>query len=556
MTKIRQNYFHLSIIFLAMGALFFPTAAFSSTVPSEQNISNANPIIRDQKIQDKFNDLKTKAGEDKTVPVIVKLSTSFTEEGKLDYSSKNSQKNKINQDQNFMLDYLQNDAKKIQKFKHVPFIALSADKETLEILESSPMVVSIFEDIVHRPILAQSVLLIGADDAWASGSSGLGQTIAIIDTGVDNGHPAFVGKIVSEACYTSTRPDNPLTIPIDNSIHVCLDGEDANTTNDPQETGTNTGIPCTASDCFHATHVAGIAAGNDATIQGVAKDAKIISIQVFSEFADPSFCGATTPCSGAWTSDIMLGLDRVMTLSSSFVISSVNLSLGEGRYFTVASCDADAVTSGLKASIDNLRSVGIATVASSGNQFWSDSMRSPACISSTISVGATTKTDTIPSFSNSVSFLNLLAPGVSITSALPGGSGILSGTSMAAPHVSGAWAILKSNNPTLTVDDALASLTNTGVSILDIRNEITFPRIQVDAALNGLGCPTDWFDCNWEFRKAITIDSSQVIGGDQTNFAVLVSVTDTDLTAAQIDGDDILFTSANGLTQLSHEIES
>jgi len=219
MTKIHQNYFHLSIIFLAMGALFFPTAAFSSTVPSEQNISNANPMIRDQKIQDKFNDLKTKAGNDKTVPVIVKLSTRFTEEGKLDYSNKNSQKNKINQDQNFMLDYLQNDAKKIQKFKHVPFIAMTADKKTLEILESSPMVVSIFEDIVHRPILAQSVPLIGADDAWASGSSGLGQTIAIIDTGVDNGHPAFVGKVVSEACYTSTRPDNPLTIPISNHHH-------------------------------------------------------------------------------------------------------------------------------------------------------------------------------------------------------------------------------------------------------------------------------------------------------------------------------------------------
>jgi len=95
MTKIHQNHLRLSIMFFAMGALFIPTAAFSSTVPSEQNISNANPIIRDQKIQDKFNELKDKAGEDKTVPVIVKLSTSFTEEGKLDYSSKNSQKNKI-----------------------------------------------------------------------------------------------------------------------------------------------------------------------------------------------------------------------------------------------------------------------------------------------------------------------------------------------------------------------------------------------------------------------------------------------------------------------------
>ncbi len=61
----------------------------------------------------------------------------------------------------------------------------------------------------------------------------------------------------------------------------------------------------------------------------------------------------------------------------------------------------------------------------------------------------------------------------------------------------------------------------------------------------------------WLYRKAITLESDQVSGASNlTNFPVLISVTDSDLQAnAQADGDDILFTSADGSTKLSHEIE-
>jgi len=109
----------------------------------------------------------------------------------------------------------------------------------------------------------------------------------------------------------------------------------------------------------------------------------------------------------------------------------------------------------------------------------------------------------------------------------------------------------ESANPTFTVFPDGVSAT-TGATVTGLTNGVSHDfKVR---AVNAIGqgpdsniitetpnsCPADWFDCNWEFRKAITIDSSQVIGGDQTNFAVLVSVTDTDLTAAQIDGDDIL----------------
>jgi hypothetical protein len=92
--------------------------------------------------------------------------------------------------------------------------------------------------------------------------------------------------------------------------------------------------------------------------------------------------------------------------------------------------------------------------------------------------------DKVACFSNSVSFLNLLAPGVFINSSMPSSRYVNSqGTSMAAPHVAGAWALLKQKNPAISVTAALAALTSTGVQVTDARNGITKPRIQVNAAL-------------------------------------------------------------------------
>ncbi|UCF61595.1 MAG: DUF2341 domain-containing protein, partial [Anaerolineaceae bacterium] len=69
--------------------------------------------------------------------------------------------------------------------------------------------------------------------------------------------------------------------------------------------------------------------------------------------------------------------------------------------------------------------------------------------------------------------------------------------------------------------------------------------------------PADWYDADWAYRKKITIDSS-LVTANIINFPVLISLTsDSNLANdAQNDGDDILFTSSNGTTKLSHEIES
>ncbi|MFN0059451.1 MAG: DUF2341 domain-containing protein, partial [Planctomycetota bacterium] len=77
-------------------------------------------------------------------------------------------------------------------------------------------------------------------------------------------------------------------------------------------------------------------------------------------------------------------------------------------------------------------------------------------------------------------------------------------------------------------------------------------------ALAGSAQGQSWYSSSWNFRKAITIDYTKVgsTGAPHTDFPVLISVTDSDLSAdAQSDGDDILFTSSNGTTKLDHEIE-
>jgi hypothetical protein len=117
----------------------------------------------------------------------------------------------------------------------------------------------------------------------------------------------------------------------------------------------------------------------------------------------------------------------------------------------------------------------------------------PGCISTAVSVGSTEDlTDAISSFSNTAPFLSLLAPGSVITSSVPGaGFGSMRGTSMATPHVAGAWAVLRSRKPAATVSQVLGALQNSGVSIRDTRpgGWRSFNRIQIDRVLSTFSDP-------------------------------------------------------------------
>ena len=408
------------------------------------------------------------------VRVIVRLDVQISPEGTLDsLQTVEVQRTAIAFAQSFLLAELAGTRHRVtRRFRTIPFLAMEVERDALAVLETSSFVLGVSEDFLNAPFLAQSAPLVEADQAWAAGFDGSGWQVAILDTGVDNGHPFLAGKVVEEACFSANGS--------------CPDG---NTT----QIGPGAGVPCTyaVSGCRHGTHVAGIAAGQGESFSGVAKGAGLIAIQVFSRFTGANCAGqGEDPCALSFVSDQIAALEHVYGLGASLQIASANMSLGGGRFTNKESCDAVNVPQ--KAVIDNLRSFDIATIVASGNNGFIDAMSAPACISTAVSVGSTTKTDSVSFFSNSVSFLSLLAPGSSIFSSLPNAEfGFLIGTSMATPHVAGAWAILKQSSPAATVSAVLDALQTTGLPITDPRNGVTISRIQILEALDSLGGPVN-----------------------------------------------------------------
>ena len=362
-----------------------------------------------------------------------------------------------------------------RRFQTLPFVALEVNANALDALGASPDVLELLADNVLKPSLEFSVPRLEADQVWASGFDGGGTMVAVLDSGVDAAHPFFGGKVVEEACFSSTSAGLTQS--------VCPNGETS-------QTGAGAAAPCALDECFHGTHVAGIVAGSGAAagvpFSGVAKGANLAAVQVFSAITDAGICGGAAPCLGGFESDIMAGLEHVYSLKVAGAnVAAVNMSLGGGLF--AAPCD----DSPIKPAIDNLRGVGVATIVAAGNNGEPTNLSSPACISSAVSVGATTLDDQVAWFSNVTPFLSLFAPGEEIVSAIPGDDyAPLSGTSMAAPHVAGAWAVIRQAVPGANVDAVLAALQNTGVPVTDTRDwapgTTTVRRVRLFNALSSL----------------------------------------------------------------------
>jgi len=363
-------------------------------------------------------------------------------------------------------------------FRTVPAIVMEVDPSSLASLAIDPEVEGVEEDRLAKPDLATSVPLVGAPTAWSMGYTGAGVGIAILDTGVEASHPFFGGRVVHEACFSSN-------VPTQGATSLCPNGE-------PTQTGAGAGAACSGmGGCGHGTHVAGIAAGyQSSSMAGVARDAQIVAIQVFSRFSG-SVCGSGQ-CVLSYTSDQIRALDYVRSIRATYNIASVNMSLGGGVHATQSSCDL--ANQSTKAAIDALRAAGTVTVIASGNDGYVNAMSEPACISSAVSVGNTTDNDNIFIPSNIASFLTMMAPGTGIRSSIPGGLyGNLTGTSMSTPHVAGALAILRQASPSATVGELVSALRNGGqVLSLSLRGSsgttynYSVPRLDVVGSVNAV----------------------------------------------------------------------
>jgi subtilisin family serine protease len=353
-------------------------------------------------------------------------------------------------------------------------VVLEVNASELDQLVAAGEVAEVYEDVPVPATLQDSGPLVHAPQARALGARGAGTTVGILDTGVQSNHPFLAGRVVEEACFSTTSATS-------NSTSVCPGGVSSST-------AAGSAAPCTVSGCDHGTHVTGIAAGRafgNTTFFGMAPDANIFAIQVFSRFVDTAGntpCSAVqlaSPCVLTFTSDQIRGLQQLLNRRAARNVVSINMSLGGGNF--TSACDTDA----RKAVIDSLRAANVATIIASGNSAFTNAVGAPGCISTAVTVGSTEKSDAISSFSNSSAQVDLLAPGGSINSSVVGGGfGVKSGTSMATPHVTGAFAAMRSIAPNATSDQILAALQSTGVSIRDPRNGITKSRINLEGAVN------------------------------------------------------------------------
>ena len=333
-------------------------------------------------------------------------------------------------------------------------------------LEKDPRILRIEIDEFKKASLNQSLPLIGqttaiADQPNGTDVSGLNpQTVAVIDTGVQAGHP-FIGsaRVVDEACFLTTS--------------LCPNGTF-------DQVGPGAAAP--AAGQSHGTHVAGIAVGSYASAspvnRGVASRANLLMVNVFGSQG------------GAYTSDIIQGLEhiysRVITNNNYLRIASVNMSLGSPG--GAGDCD----TSPEKNVIDRLRAAGVITTVAAGNDSSTVNMSSPACISSAFSVAATSKTATVSSYTNISQTTDVFAPGGDfdangcIMSSVIDGYSAYCGTSMAAPHVAGAVALLRSAKPTATASEIEVALKSSGALIRDTRSTGTFSAPMINVA-NAIG---------------------------------------------------------------------
>lgn len=367
----------------------------------------------------------------------------------------------------------------VRRYQRFPLLAVSVSRNALEGLRRSPRVVAITEDRAEAPTLDASLPVINADDVRELGWTGAGQTVVILDNGIDRGHPFYGGRVVDEACFSTEDEDENVESLCPGGVATLTGAGAASNRVAACQDGSN-------NICDHGAHVAGIAAGDGTGISGapaagVAPGADIIGIQVFSRVNDASDCGSRpAPCTLTYVSDQIAALEHVLTLAGSHTIAAANMSLGGGE--SSSACDDDPRQLPMVA----LLGAGIATVVAAGNDSYDASVAFPGCISTAVTVGATDNADAVAGFSNRGTLLDVFAPGSGITSAVENdGYGGKNGTSMAAPHVAGAFAVLRQVYPSKTIAELLGYLQDTGVDITYSSGgeSVTTPRIDLLAAI-------------------------------------------------------------------------
>ncbi len=313
-------------------------------------------------------------------------------------------------------------------------------EEALHALLARTNVKAVHENTRIPLQLAETLPFINQEAVAAAEVGGAGATVGVLDTGVDYFHSDF-------GC---TAPGVPAACRVVDTLEAAADDSSLD-------------------DNGHGSNVSGIAAG-------VAPQAKLAVADVF--FFDTFFQKHFTN-----PSLVASGINWLISIRDTYHIVVVNLSIGDGSA-NPSTCSASLFNGTLQDAIN----AGIQPVVSSGNTaflsgVFRDGLSDPGCVPGVVSVGAvydddiggvnwgpctdaTTVGDQVACFSQTASYLSLLAPGIQVTA---GGQSNFTGTSMAAPHVAGAWAVLTSAMPNATQAEILSTLQTRGVLDSDPR---------------------------------------------------------------------------------------
>jgi subtilisin family serine protease len=348
---------------------------------------------------------------------------------------------------------------------------------------------------VAKPALLNSTSLINMPQAWLAGYLGTGQTIVIIDSGVRKTHELFktngLTRVTMEACFGSNDVNSS-----DGFTYVSICPMRDSIKYDSPLGLVDSGLPysdvafCTAepSLCNHGTAVAGVAAGHASpnifpqNLQGVAPTVNITSVQAASYRS--TFMALKVFDSTFFNQDVLAALQAPLYGTTSGSTSNpyvVNISIGTVATFP-GDCNSQHMPMYFR--IGAMKSMGVPVIFPTGNKGIRNGISFPACLAGAIKAGSVGNDTTglmVSKDSNqgpqtAYTGKTLLAPGgnteltapntvksayFSSDSALIGSEG----TSIAAPHVAGMFAALKSVVPGISVDGAAEWIYDRGVDV-------------------------------------------------------------------------------------------
>jgi subtilisin family serine protease len=323
-------------------------------------------------------------------------------------------------------------------------------------------VAAVHSSVRYRARLDRSPAQIGAPALWGAGlaTAGNGIKIGVIDDGIDQRHPFF-----DPGGYTM-----PAGFPKGNTAYTTAKVIAARAFAPPGADYPNAGLPFDPAESDHATHVAGIAAGNNGTVTTLPGRPVVSGIAPKAYLGNYKVLTIPTPRVGldGNSPEIVAGIEAAVRDG----MDVINLSLGEPEIEPARDIVVTAINSAADA--------GVVPVIAAGNdfsEFGRGSVSSPGSAAKAITAAAVSSSrggppDVVASFSSGgptpVSLQlkpDVAAPGERIVSSVPDRSGSwddFSGTSMASPHVAGAAALLRQRHPTWTVAQVKSALVLTG----------------------------------------------------------------------------------------------